>query len=112
MSRLRNVGYMLICRLRTYHMPGAPLAEGNFLRGKVQGLGLWFRVIFLTHVHTWVHTHTNTCANARPSCKPFNAAKQWGSVSNAALDFLARKQGELCRCFRASLNVSEPHSLM
>lgn len=33
MWRLRNVGYMLICRLRTHHMPGAPLAEGNFLRG-------------------------------------------------------------------------------
>lgn len=60
-------------------------------------------MISLTHLHTCARAHTNTCANAQPSCKPFNAATQWSSVSNAALDFFffARKQGALCCCFRA-----------
>lgn len=49
----------------------------------------------------YTHAHTDTCTNAQSSCKPFNAATQWSSVSNAALDFLARKQGALCCCFRA-----------
>lgn len=50
----------------------------------------------------------HTCTNARSSCKPFNAATQWGSVSNAALDyfFFAWKQGALCRCVRAFFEPS------
>lgn len=81
MSRLRNVGYMLICRLRTYRRPDAPLAEGNFVRGKLQGLGLYFGMISLTRAHTRVHKHMHK------RTRPFNAATQWGSVSNAALVF-------------------------
>lgn len=100
--RLGNVGYMLICRLNTYHMAGAPLAEGNFLPGK----SATFRIIVqndfsnrctLTQTHVQMH---GLLAN------PFNAATQWGSVSNAALDFLAWKQGALCWSFRAFFECS------
>lgn len=55
--------------------------------------------------HGRTHTYTNACTTAQSSCKPFNAATQWGSVSNAALDFLAWKQRALCWCFTASFNV-------
>lgn len=34
-----------------------------------------------------MYVHAYTLTNAQSSCKPFNVATQWGSVSNAALDF-------------------------
>lgn len=62
MWRLRNVGYMLICRLRTHHMPGVPLAEGNFLQGSARfGIIAWND---FSHTLTCVCTrrHMHQCA--------------------------------------------------
>ncbi len=109
MSRLRNVGYMLICRLRAHHMPAAPLAEGNFLRGESARIRI---IVGNDFSNTCTHEHTNTRIRARASCTLFKAATQWGSVSKADLAFLAWKQEVLCWCFRGFLNVSVPHSLI
>lgn len=37
-------------------------------------------------IFSYINTHVETCTNVQPSCKPFNAATQWCSVRDAALD--------------------------
>lgn len=78
---------MLICRLRIYPMPGAPPAEGNFSSRE----SARFRIIVQ---NDFSNTCTRVCARTQTHAQmhdllanPFNAATQWGSVSNAALDF-------------------------
>lgn len=79
MWRLSNVGYMLICRLRSSHARRTSRRGQFSLRGRSK---VWD--YSWSDFLPWVRTHTRN-----PPARPL-APTQWSSVSAAALDLEPR----------------------